>query len=613
MFTKKSMKANKERGMNKMSERKVVIGHKPRNQQKTLKRLLGYLGQNKILLIMVIIASIVSTLGGLYGSYSISPLIKIIENGLNGSISRDLMFQQLFSKLIFLAVIFVVEVLAMLFSNRMMVKISQRTVETIRKDMFDHVLKMDVKYHDQNAHGDLMSRFTNDIDLVGEGLNSAAASIVINIFTLLGTIVVMFILSPTLSLVTLLILPLLSIMANAIVKRSRIYSKRQQRSLGTLNGYIEESMEGQMVMQLFNHEAEAEKDFQVLNQDYRKNSQSAQITSIMMYPLMQNVNTISYAVIGIVGGYLAINHGLSIGDLGAYVNMTRTQGKPINEISSQFTTLQSAIASAERIFELLDWSLESENETDLILEDVVGSVRFENVTFGYNPSVPVLKDVSFWAKPGQKIAFVGSTGAGKTTITNLISRFYDIDAGTILIDDKPLDTINRYSLRKHIAMVLQDTHLFSGTVMENIRYGNLEASDEACIEAAKLANADHFIRQLKHGYQTVLGGDGDDLSQGQMQLLNIARAAVANPEILILDEATSSIDTRTERMVEKGMDSIMEGRTTFVIAHRLSTVRNADAIIVLEHGEIIERGNHDDLIQLGGRYASLYSGQSQLA
>lgn len=596
-----------------MSRRGMVIGNKPKNQKATLMRLIAYLGQSKIALLFVIIASVIATLAGLYGSYAIKPLIDSITQGFNGAITYEVMGKTLLLQLSILAIIFVVEIGMTFFSTRMMVKISQKTVETIRKDMFKRVLRMDVVHHDANSHGDLMSRFTNDIDLVGEGLNTAAASIIINVFTLLGTIVVMISISPILSAVTLLILPLLSLLARWVVSKSRIYAKRQQQSLGALNGYIEEAMEGQMVLQLFNHEEEAQKKFDGLNKVYRRNSQFAQITSIMMFPLMQNLNTISYAVIGVLGGFLSINHGLSIGSLSAYVNMTRTQGKPINEISQQFTTLQSALASAERIFELLDWSLETINDDDIVLTDVEGEVRFENVNFSYNPGVPILKDVTFWAKQGQKIAFVGSTGAGKTTITNLISRFYDIDSGKILIDGQEIKTLNRLSLRKHIAMVLQDTHLFTGTIMENIRYGNLEASDFECIEAAKLANAHHFINQLEFGYDTKISGDGDELSQGQKQLLNIARAAVANPSILILDEATSSIDTRTESLVERGMDSIMEGRTTFVIAHRLSTVRNADAIIVLEKGEIIERGSHDDLLAQNGRYASLYSGQTELS
>ena len=587
-----------------------VKQNKPKDQRSTLRRLMSYLKDSKYLLLLVIIMSIVSTLGGLYGAYSISPIISLIESGLKQTITKDVMFQKLTVRLFVLFIVYTLEVLTTLVSARMMVKISQKTVKKIREEMFSHILKMEVKYHDVNTHGDLMSRFTNDLDLVAEGLNTAAGSIVINIFTLIGTVVVMFVLSPFLSLITLMILPLLSLMARWIVKKSRLYSKRQQETLGALNGYIEESMEGQTVMQLFNHEEKALDHFDTLNQDYRKNSQRAQITSIMMFPLMQNMNTINYALIGIIGGYLSINYGLSIGDLGAYVNMTRTQGKPINQISSQFTILQSALASAERIFELLDWPLES--ESGLELDAVKGEVIFDQVSFAYEKDNYVLNDVSFYAKPGQKIAFVGSTGAGKTTITNLISRFYEINDGSITIDGHNISDVKRSSLRKNIAMVLQDSHLFTGSIMENIRYGNLEASDEACINAAKLANAHYFIEHLEHGYDTIIQGDGDDLSEGQKQLLNIARAAVADPSVLILDEATSSIDTRTEQLVEKGMDSIMEGRTTFIIAHRLSTVRNANAIVVLEQGRIIERGSHDDLLALDGHYASLYKGQSQL-
>lgn len=591
---------------------RIKTTSKIRDQRGTLLRLISYLRDSRVLLFFVILASIISTLAGLYGSYSISPLITIIEKGLNGTLTRSAMFTQLVNLLSFLAVIFATEVLTTLFSERMMVKISQRTVKKLRSDMFDNMLKMEVKYHDNNTYGDLMSRFTNDMDLVSEGLNTAAASIVINIFTLVGTILVMFYLSPILSLISLLLLPLLTIMARFIVRRSRIYSRDQQRSLGKLNGFIEEAMEGQVVMQLFNHEEDALEDLDKLNQRYRKDSQKAQITSIMMFPLMQNMNTINYAIIGIVGGYLALNFGLSIGDLGAYVNMTRTQGRPINQISNQLTVLQSALASAERIFQLIDWPLESINDEDLVVEEVTGDVKFNNVTFSYVEDEIVLNDISFYAKPGQKIAIVGSTGAGKTTITNLISRFYEIDNGEILIDDIDIKDFNRLNLRNHISMVLQDTNLFTGSIIDNIRYGNLEASDQECIEAAKLANAHYFIRQLKNGYQTEISGTGNDLSEGQKQLLNIARAAVANPSILILDEATSSIDTRTERLVEEGMDSIMDARTTFVIAHRLSTVRNADAIIVLEDGEIVERGSHDDLLEIDGRYASLYHGQSEL-
>lgn len=591
----------------------VVKTNKPKNQKKTFARLVTYLGKSKLLLSLAIILSVIATLGGLYASYAISPMIAIIQEALDGVKTYAQMRSELFVQIVILAVVFIVEVAGMYLSGRLMVKISQRTVQSIREEMFEKVLKTPVVNHDRNAHGDLMSRFTNDIDLVGEGLNSAAASIIINIFTLIGTIAVMLYMNVLLTFVTLIIIPLLGLMSSVIVKKSKYYSKRQQQTLGDLNGYIEESIEGQTVMQLFNHQDKSQETFRTKNEIYRKNAQWAQITSIMIYPLMQNINTISYAVIGIVGGYLSVNGMLSIGNLVAYVNMTRQQGKPINEISSQFTILQSALASAERIFELIDWEDEPSKDTDIHVETLKGDVRFDNVTFGYNADKMVLKNVTFWAAPGEKIAFVGSTGAGKTTITNLISRFYEINGGTISIDGEDIRNLNRWDLRKNIAMVLQDTNLFSGTIMENIRYGNLSASDEECIAAAKLANAHHFIRTLEKGYDTVISGTGSELSQGQKQLLNIARAAVANPSILILDEATSSIDTRTEKLIEKGMDSLMNGRTTFIIAHRLSTVRNADAIIVLENGEIIERGSHDDLVMLGGRYASLYSGQSELS
>lgn len=594
-----------------MSHRRLVVGNKPKDSKKTLMRLMRYLSQDYKGLTLAIAAAVIATLGGLYGSYAIKPLFNTISAGLNGSISLALMYEELLRLLSILAVVFLVEIVTMYYSSYKMVILSQKTVQVLREEMYYNMLRLKVHYHDQNSTGDLMSRFTNDVDLVSEGLNSAAASIIVNILTLVGTVLVMFIISPILTVATLLILPILALMARFIVKWSRHFAKRQQKTLGELNGFIEESLEGQNVIQLFNHEEKSVEDYRKLRDAYRRNAQFAQITSIMLYPLMANVNTISYAIIGILGGYLAIYHGLSVGELGAFVNMTRQQGKPINEISNQFTILQSALAAAERIFELIDWEQETTIYDMEPLGDIIGEVHFDNVHFGYLPKQEVLKGVSFWAKTGQKIAIVGSTGAGKTTITNLITKFYDIQQGEILVDDHNIATSNRYDLRKRIAMVLQDTHLFSGSIMENIRYGNLMASDEECIAAAKLANADTFIRQLEYGYDTVISGDGEELSQGQKQLLNIARAAVANPSILILDEATSSIDTRTEKLVEKGMDSIMEGRTTFVIAHRLSTVRNANAILVLENGNIIERGDHQTLLALNGRYASLYRGQSE--
>ena len=592
--------------------RRIGDTRTPKNQKQTLRRILAYLGRNKLMLLVVIILATLSTLGGLYGAYAVSPVISIIEQGVKGLIPRQEVTTKLIRQLIILAGIYGAEVLMAYGSAKLMLTISQRTVYSIREEMYARMIKLDVRYHDENSHGDLMSRFTNDVDLVQEGLNTAAASLVVNAMTLVGTIAYMIYLSPILSIVTLGIMPLLMLLSKTIVKYSRRYAKQQQVSLGQLNGYIEESVEGQTVMQLFNHEDDSYDKMAKLSNVYRVKMRLAQTASAMMFPLMQNVNTMNYALIGIVGGWLSINRGLSIGNLGAYVNMTRTLGRPINMMANHYTILQSSLAAAERVFELLDWEEETVKEDDYILEDVVGDVILKDVEFGYEPGQEVLKGISFWAKSGQKIAFVGSTGAGKTTIINLISRFYDINSGEITLDGRSIYDINRYSLRRNIAMVLQDTNLFTGSIMENIRYGNLEASDEECIAAAKLANAHHFIERLEFGYDTVISGSGDELSQGQKQLLNIARAAVANPKILILDEATSSIDTRTERLIEIGMDRLMEGRTTFVIAHRLSTVRNSNAILVLENGEIIERGGHDDLLELDGRYASLYYGQSEL-
>lgn len=585
---------------------------KPINQGVTLKRLLSYLGRNKSLLFVVICLSALSTLGGLYTAYAISPVITIIEQGIKGMISRSEVTVLLARQLSFLAIIYALEILMSYLAARLMTKLSQRTVYSIRQEMFEHTSRIYVKYHDQTSHGDLMSRFTNDVDLIQEGLSTAAASMVVNAMTLVGTLGYMIYLSGTLSVVTLIVVPILSLISRTIVRYSRRYARQQQIALGALNGYIEESVEGQSVMQLFNHEVDSFEEMKRLSGDYRNKMKLAQITSSMMFPLMQNINNINYALVGIVGGYLSIFKGLGIGPLGAYVNMTRQLGRPINMLANHYTILQSSLAASERVFELLDWAKESVSEEDVEATDVVGDVIFKNVVFGYDSENVVLNDVSFWAKSGQKIAFVGSTGAGKTTITNLISRFYDIQKGEITLDGMSIYDIDRYSLRKNISMVLQDTNLFTGTIMENIRYGNLDASDEACMDAAKLSNAHHFIERLEHGYQTVIDGTGDSLSQGQRQLLNIARAAVANPKILILDEATSSIDTRTERLIEVGMDRLMEGRTTFVIAHRLSTVRNADAILVLEKGKIIERGDHETLLKENGRYASLYYGQSEL-
>lgn len=595
-----------------MSQAKITVGSKPKNVGSTSRRLLEYVGQNRTLLMVVIVLSLVTTIMALIGTYAVDPIVSYVEKAFNGTITVDVAFTGIIRLIIILMIIYVVEIALTYIAQLSMVRVSQMTVRKIREELFAKVVRIPVPYHDRYSHGELMSRFTNDMDLVSEALNQSAASLVNNFLLLIGTIVVMMILSPVLATITIIIIPLLTLMTNKIVRYSRRYSKAQQDSLGKLSGNVEESIEGQAVLQLFNHEAVAFEQFRGLNRGYRLNAQKAQGASGMMFPLMANLNNINYAIMGIVGGWLIIHGYLGIPALTAFVGMTKQLGRPINEMAMQFTTLQSALASCERIFEVIDWPNEIVSANEIALDEVHGEVRFEHVVFGYVPQTVVLKDISFYAHPGQKIAFVGSTGAGKTTITNLITRFYEINSGAIVIDGHPISELNRFSIRKHTAMVLQDTHLFSGSVMENIRYGNLDASDEDCQNAAHLANADVFIEQLENGYDTLISADGEELSQGQRQLLNIARALIANPEILILDEATSSIDTRTERLIEKGMDKLMEGRTTFVIAHRLSTVRNSDAILVIEHGEIIERGSHEELLAMGGRYADLYTGQSKL-
>jgi ABC-type multidrug transport system, ATPase and permease components len=590
----------------------MVMGRNAKDSKTTFSRFLKYFGESKYLVILVLICTIISTLCSLYGSYAISPIVNKIETVIRGEETFEIMLPSMINLLIFLGIVYLLEVILSYTTQRAMLYVSQKTVKHIRKALFDKVMVLPVSYHDRYTHGELMSSFTNDLDLVSEALNMSLATIVSNIMSMVGTIVLMFILSPYLAIISCIIIPLLSISTKNIVAYSKRFFRQQQDALGKLNGYIEEAIEGQSVLQLFNHEKESMEKFAKLNRTYRKEAQKAQFVSGLMFPLMGNLNNLNYTIIGVIGGFFSIRNLMTIGDLGAYVNLTKTLGRPINEIAMQYTTIQSALASAERIFELLDCPEEGFEPEEIVLQNVEGKVEFKDVVFGYLPEKTVLNKVSFYANPDQKIAFVGSTGAGKTTITNLISRFYEINSGEILVDGKNIREINRYSLRNYIAMVLQDTHLFTGTVMENIRYGNLYATDEECIDAAKLANAHQFIEKLEHGYNTIIDGTGGSLSQGQCQLLNIARAAVANPKILILDEATSSIDTRTERLIEKGMDRLMEGRTTFVIAHRLSTVRNSNAIMVIEHGEIIEHGGHDELIALGGRYASLYSGQSKL-
>ena len=605
---------------------------KPKNMRGTLRKLMRYLGRYKAHLALVVILLFISSACTVGGSYLIKPLIN--DYILPGD------FPGLAKMLGLMALVYIVGAVCSFGYARIMVHVSQNTVAKIRADLFDKMQGLPLKYFDAHTHGELMSRYTNDIETVSEALNNSFASVISCSLNFLGTIAMMLVLSPVLTLITFGALAVMLAVVKAVGGRSRQYFAAQQKAVGEVNGYIEEMIEGQKVIKVFNHESAAKEGFDQRNEAYRQAGTRAQIYAGIMMPVMGNLSYINYAVTCCVGGLLAIRSG-DLGGLAAFLQYTRQVSQPITQISQQVNTILSAVAGAERVFEVMeaqpevdegkvtlvrvtegrDGSLAEANfdtgawawkKPDGELAPLRGDVRFDHVVFGYDEDQTVLHDVSLFAKPGQKIAFVGSTGAGKTTITNLINRFYEIRSGTITYDGIDVRDIEKDSLRRSLGVVLQDTHLFTGTVADNIRYGRLEATDEEVEAAARLAGDDGFIRHLPHGYQTVLSGDGGSLSQGERQLLNIARAACANPPVLILDEATSSIDTRTEKLIEKGMDRLMAGRTVFVIAHRLSTVRNAKAIMVLEQGEIIERGDHDDLIAQHGRYYQLYTGQMEL-
>ena len=606
---------------------------RPKDMKGTFKKLMRYVGRYKGALVLVAVCLILSTVGSVASSYMLKPLLN------NYILPGD--FPGLLKMLVLMGGLFALSALCSFAYARIMVHVAQRTVAAIRQDLFDRLQQLPVSYYDQHQSGDLMSRFTNDIDTVSEMLNTSFASIISNVLTFLGTVLMMIILNPWLTLITFGFLALMGGVVKVIGGRSRVNFQRQQAALGAVNGYIEEMIEGQKVIKVFNHEKQAIGRFTTLNDEYRQAATAAQAYAGMMMPAMGNLSKINYAVTCCVGGLLAIGGMFDVGSLGAYLLYVKQVSQPIGQISQQVNTLLAAAAGAERIFAVMDAQPETDEGKTVIvrvkkdgdtltettertgrwawkkpdgtLVELKGDVRFDHVTFSYDGEKTVLHDVSLFAKPGQKIAFVGSTGAGKTTITNLINRFYDIQEGTITYDGIDVKDIAKDSLRRSLGMVLQDTHLFTGTIADNIRYGKLDATDEEIRAAARLANADTFIRHLPQSYDTVITGDGAGLSQGERQLLAIARAAVSDPPVLILDEATSSIDTRTETLIERGMDSLMEGRTVFVIAHRLSTVRNAQAILVLENGQIIERGDHAQLLEEKGRYYQLYTGQAKLS
>lgn len=625
---------------------------KPKDTKKTAKRLFSYFKQYKLHLLLVVVCVIISSGANVYGTYLLKPVIDDYIVPFIGR--RDVDLTPFIVQILIMLAVYILGALSSWIYNRVMVGISCGTLYTIRNQMFSHMEKLPIKYFDTHATGDTMSRYTNDADSLRQMLSQSIPQLISSVITVVSVFVMMVVLSPLLTLLVIVMLIVILVIIKFIGKRSAMYFRKQQNALGAVNGYTEEMIEGVKVVKVFCYENKAKSKFSQINGMLAHSASNANTFASILMPIMGNLSNIHYALTAILGAYLTIISGntnaglftLSIGALIAFLQYTRSFSQPITQVSQQINSILNAMAGAERIFELLDEETESDDGKTTLVRAVIdedgtihevqhrtgqwawrqvknngivsysqlkGEVDFEHVTFSYDGKKTVLNDISLYANPGQKIAFVGSTGAGKTTITNLINRFYDVPDGKIKYDGININTIKKSDLRRSLGIVLQDTHLFTGTVMENIRFGKLDATDDEVINAAKIANAHWFISHLPDGYNTWLTADGSNLSQGQRQLIAIARAAVADPPVLILDEATSSIDTRTESLIEKGMDGLMQGRTTFVIAHRLSTVRNADAIMVLENGEIIERGNHEELIAKKGRYYQLYTGAFELS
>lgn len=614
----------------------------------TAKRLLKYVtGTYKIRFVIVFICILLSSVASISVSMSLKFLIDDFITPLIGQQSPD--FANLYRALAVLGSIFLMGVISTFTYTRLMVYIGQGVLKKVRDDMFEHMQTLPIRYFDQNTNGSIMSLYTNDTDTLRQMISQSIPQALMSFFTIIVTFVSMVILSPLLTILAVIMIGVMMLVTKKIGGNSGKYFVRQQKSLADVTGFVEERMNGQRVVKVFNHERKSEEEFDKLNEALFESASQANTFANMMGPVIGNIGNMQFVLTAVLGGFLSVLGigGITLGVLASYLQFTKSFTQPFMQVAQQFNSIVMALAGAERIFDLIDEKSEKDEgyvtlvnvrkgENGNIVEckertgmwawkhphaadgsvsytELTGDVRFEDVTFGYNEDKVILKDISLFAKPGQKLAFVGSTGAGKTTITNLINRFYDIQEGKIRYDGVNITKIKKDDLRRSLGIVLQDTHLFTGTIMDNIRYGKLDATDEEVYEAAKLAHADQFIKMLPKGYDTMLSGDGEELSQGQRQLLSIARAAVANPPVLILDEATSSIDTRTESIVQKGMDNLMKGRTVFVIAHRLSTIRNSDAIIVLEHGKIIERGDHEDLIKMKGTYYQLYTGKLELS
>lgn len=610
-----------------------MSGKRPKNLKFTALSLLRYMGRHKFLLLAVAVLVTISAACNLLGTYMIRP---VVNNLASGNIKT------LIVGVAVTAVIYLTGALSAYGYSQVMVKAAQKVLFDIRRDLFNHLQKLPLRYFDAHRHGDVMSLFTNDVDTIADALNNSFAMIIQSFIQIVGTLILLFVLNWRLSLLVVVGYAAMFLYIRFSGKRSKMYFSQQQKALGELDGYIEEMVNGQKVVKVFNHEAENMAAFREKNARLQRAGTGAQSYAATMIPAVVSISYINYAIVAVLGGLMSISGTTDVGSLASYLVFVRQAAMPINQFTQQSNFLLAALAGAERVFETMQEQPETDagtirlvnvcekdhvtvpctqktgrwawmNSQSGTLTPLRGDVRFEHVDFGYEDGHPILKDVSLYAKPGQKIAFVGSTGAGKTTITNLINRFYDVQGGRVLYDGIDVRDIKKDDLRRSLGIVLQDTHLFTGTIADNIRFGKLDATQEEIVHAAKVANADSFIRRLPRGYQTMITADGANLSQGQRQLLAIARAAVADPPVLILDEATSSIDTRTEALIEKGMDRLMEGRTVFVIAHRLSTVRNANAIMVLDHGRIIERGDHDDLLRQRDVYYQLYHGMFELS